>query len=420
MDKQVVKSIRGLILFTAAVILGIIYSKEVWNVISLLVMFVKPFIIGGAIAFVVNILMRKVEKILFTKNDRKYVRKLKRPISILISLILIIVIVSLVFIAVFPQLGRTIKEVGMQIPIFLNDMYIWLENQFVAYPEILEQLNRLENMEFDWNSIISSVAGFMTNGLGSVITSTVSVASSIVGGMINVVIAIIFALYILAQKEKLGNQFDRVLKAYCKNSIYLYVKKVCTLLHKSFSSFITGQCLEAVILGGMFFVVLTILRFPYALLIGVLIAFTALIPIVGAFVGCAIGVFLIFMDDPVKAFWFLVIFLVIQQIEGNLIYPKVVGNSVGLPSIWVLVAVSVGGSMMGVVGMLMFIPIVSTAYVLLKEDVNRRNAGDISGTVTEANLFKEKTTESFECNAVEQSDDMEPIVNPEETTENQV
>lgn len=377
MDKQKVKSIRGLILFAAVVILGLIYSKEVWNVISLLVVFVKPFIIGGAIAFVINILMIRIENTFFSKAKKKFVIKIKRPASILISLLFVALVVALVFVIVLPQLGRTIKEIGMQIPLFLNEVYVWLEKQFVAYPEILEQLRRLEDMEFDWNSIISSVAAFMTNGLGSVITSTVNVASSIVGGVVNAVIAFIFALYILAQKEKLGNQFDRVMMAYCKKPVYLYLKKIFSMLHKNFSSFIAGQCLEAVILGGMFFVVLTIFRFPYALLIGVLIAFTALIPIVGAFIGCAVGVFLIFMDDPMKALWFLIIFLVLQQLEGNLIYPKVVGNSVGLPSIWVLVAVSVGGSMMGVLGMLMFIPIVSTAYVLLKEDVNRRNAEEI-------------------------------------------
>lgn len=374
MDKHKIKSIRGLILFTAAVILGLIYSKEVWNLFALFVMFLKPFIIGGAIAFVINILMRKVEKFLFSKANEKVARRVKRPVSILLSVILLLLIITLVFVIVLPQVVRTLGEIGMQIPVFLQNVYAWLEVQLAAYPEILEQLSKLETMQFDWNSIIASVVGFMKSGLGSVITSTVSVASSIVGGVVNVVVAFIFAFYILSQKEKLGNQIDRVLSAYCKESVYLYIKRVFGLLHKNFTSFISGQCLEALILGGMFVVVLTLFRFPYALLIGVLIAFTALIPIVGAFIGCAVGVFLIFMEDPIKALWFLILFLILQQIEGNLIYPHVVGNSVGLPSIWVLVAVSVGGSMMGVLGMLLFIPLVSTAYVLVREDVNRRNA----------------------------------------------
>ncbi len=409
MDKNKVKSIRGLIVFAAVVILGIIYSKELWSVIALFFAFLKPFIIGGAIAFVINILMGRIEKSFFSKAKGRFITNVKRPVSIVVSLLLVGLIVTLVFVIVLPQLGRTIKEIGMRIPLFLNDVYLWLEKQFVAYPEILDQLNRLESMEFDWNSIISSVAGFMTNGLGNVITSTVNVATNIVGGVVNVVIAFIFAFYILAQKERLGNQFDRILKAYCKAPVYLYVKKVFALLHKNFSSFIAGQCLEAVILGAMFFVILTIFRFPYALLIGVLIAFTALIPIVGAFIGCAVGVFLIFMDDPVKALWFLIIFLVLQQLEGNLIYPKVVGNSVGLPSIWVLVAVSVGGSMMGVIGMLMFIPIVSTAYVLLREDVNRRNAIKAeTDSASEESNQEEITAEAID-NAIRQIEAMEAV-----------
>ena len=419
MDKSKVKSIRGLILFAAVVILGIIYCKEVLSVISLFIVFLKPFIIGGAIAFVINILMRRIENTLFSKSKSKIMSKMKRPISIVVSLLLVVLVVTLVFVIVLPQLGRTIKEIGMQVPIFLNEVDVWMEKQFVAYPEILQQLKKLESMEFDWNSIISSVAGFMTNGLGNVITSTVNVATNIVGGVVNVVIAFIFAFYILAQKEKLGNQFDRVLKAYSKESVYLYVRRVFTLLHKNFSSFIAGQCLEAVILGGMFFLVLTVLRFPYALLIGVLIAFTALIPIVGAFIGCAVGVFLIFMDDPVKALWFLVIFLVLQQLEGNLIYPKVVGNSVGLPSIWVLVAVSVGGSMMGVLGMLMFIPLVSTAYVLLKEDVNRRNSDKITSEEVEFADDDIKHTEQSVDNAIKQIEAMEAVNKDEETAEKQ-
>lgn len=374
MDKHKIKSIRGLILFTAAVILGLIYSKEVWNLFALFVMFLKPFIIGGAIAFVINILMRKMEKLLFSKANGRIAQRVKRPVSILLSVLLLLLIITLVFVIVLPQVVRTLGEIGMQIPVFLQNVYVWLEVQLAAYPEILEQLSKLETMQFDWNSIIASVVGFMKSGLGSVITSTVSVASSIVGGVVNVVVAFIFAFYILSQKEKLGNQIDRVLSAYCKESVYLYIKRVFGLLHKNFTSFISGQCLEALILGGMFVVVLTLFRFPYALLIGVLIAFTALIPIVGAFIGCAVGVFLIFMEDPIKALWFLILFLILQQIEGNLIYPHVVGNSVGLPSIWVLVAVSIGGSMMGVLGMLLFIPLVSTAYVLVREDVNRRNA----------------------------------------------
>ena len=185
-------------------------------------------------------------------------------------------------------------------------------------------------------------------------------------------IAFVFACYILLQKEKLHVQIKKVLFAYLPEKRVVSILDICSLTYKTFSNFLTGQCVEALILGSMFFVVMGIIRLPYALLVGVLIAFTALIPIFGAFIGCAVGAFLILMVDPWKAVVFIILFLVLQQIEGNLIYPKVVGNSVGLPSIWVLAAVSIGGSLMGVVGMLIFIPLVSVVYTIFRGDVYRR------------------------------------------------
>ena len=170
------------------------------------------------------------------------------------------------------------------------------------------------------------------------------------------------------------DQAQRLLGAYVKEKNRNRILYVTKLLYCNFSKFLTGQCIEAVILGALFVVVMTICKMPYAFMIGVLIAFTALIPLVGAFIGCFVGAFFILVDNPMKAVWFVVIFLIIQQVEGNLIYPKVVGNSVGLPSLWVLVAVTLGSSMFGVVGMLMFIPLFSTAYTLIREDVNKRNA----------------------------------------------
>lgn len=202
--------------------------------------------------------------------------------------------------------------------------------------------------------------------------STMSAARNIVSGVTTFAIAFVFACYILLQKERLYVQVKKILYAYIPEKRVQKILSVCSLTYKTFSSFLAGQCLEALILGMMFLVVMTIIRLPYALLIGVLIAFTALIPIFGAFIGCVVGAFLILMVDPMKAVLFVIVFLILQQIEGNLIYPKVVGNSVGLPSIWVLAAVSIGGSLMGVVGMLVFIPMVSVLYALLRESVLER------------------------------------------------
>lgn len=210
---------------------------------------------------------------------------------------------------------------------------------------------------------------FFTSGASSVLGSTFVVARRIASGITTFVIAFVFACYILLQKEKLNIQIRKVMYAYMKEDLVKKVLDVCSLSYRTFSNFLTGQCLEAVILGTMFVICMGILQMPYAMLIGVLIAFTALIPIFGAFIGCVVGAFLILTVAPMKALVFVIMFLILQQIEGNLIYPRVVGSSVGLPSIWVLAAVSIGASLMGIVGMLVFIPIVSVLYALLRRDV---------------------------------------------------
>ncbi len=373
LDKQNMRNIRSLIIFAAIACLCVINIREVGSVISALFGILAPFIWGGAIAFVLNMPLRALENHLFKKWTGKWADKFKRPVSILLSFVLVIFILVFVVMTVVPQLGKTIMEIGNKLPAFFNNVLCNLEKMFAENPQIMEYLNSLELEKFDWKGILSNVVTFLKSGVGSMLTSTVSVASSIVGGVSNVVIAFIFSFYVLAQKEKLAGQGDRILKAYCTEKVYIKVRRVLSLLSTNFNSFISGQCIEAVILGLMFVVVLTLFRIPYVLLIGVLIAFTALIPIVGAFIGCVVGAFLILVESPLEALVFIIIFLILQQVEGNLIYPHVVGGSVGLPSIWILVAVSVGGSLMGILGMLLFIPIFSTVYTLLKDDVNARN-----------------------------------------------
>ena len=219
---------------------------------------------------------------------------------------------------------------------------------------------------------MDSAVAFFQNGAGNVLNSTFSAIGSIVSGVATFVIAFVFACYVLLQKEKLGVQVQKVMRAFLQEKRVDWCLEVFGLASKAFSSFFTGQCVEALILGTMFFIVMNILNMPYALLVSVLIAFTALIPIFGAFIGCFVGAFLILMVAPLKALIFVIVFLVLQQIEGNLIYPKVVGSSVGLPSIWVLAAVTIGGNLMGVVGMLIFIPITSVVYTLFRASVYKR------------------------------------------------
>jgi predicted PurR-regulated permease PerM len=373
LNRKNVKSIRGLIIFTAFICLAVWRIDVVLQGIFFVIGIIKPFLYGGAIAFVLNIPMGAIEKRLFSKNKNIRIEKMKRPISIVLSFVLVILSLVLVGLIVVPQVTRTLIDLGNKIPQFLVEMQVQLEKLFAAQPQLLSVLTELEPEQLNWDSIMSGTIDFLKNGFGSMLASTVTVASNIIGGVVNLFVALIFSFYILAQKEKLGDQIQRIMQAYFSEKIYKKMMKVFSLAGRTFSSFITGQCTEAIILGSMFVVCMVIFGFPYAVLVGVLIAFTALIPIVGAFIGCFVGAFLIMVDDPIKAVWFLVLFIVLQQVEGNLIYPHVVGNSVGLPSIWVLMAVTLGGSLMGVAGMLIFIPIVSTVYSLLREDVNKRN-----------------------------------------------
>ncbi len=367
------RNIRLIILFIAVVFLVVINVKDVYDVFLFVMGIFTPFIWGGAIAFVMNIPLNGVEKHLLKNWKGKYADKFKRPASIALAFILVVSVITFVIMTVVPQLGKTVMDLGNEIPAFIQKMTTELEKLFASNPQITEYIEQWDIKSLDWDSLLQSAMDFLQNGMGSMLTSTVSVASSIIGGVVNVFIALVFSIYVLAQKEKLGNQGERILRAYLPKKVYEKVTYVLYLLSGNFSSFISGQCLEAVILGTLFVITLTIFQIPYALLIGVLIAFTALIPIVGAFIGCIVGAFLILVDSPVKALIFVVIFLILQQIEGNLIYPHVVGNSVGLPSMWVLVAVTLGASLMGVAGMLLFIPLVSTGYTLLRDNVNSRN-----------------------------------------------
>lgn len=374
-SKEKLKQIRNLMLFAAFLVLVIIYSEKVFLGTTFLIGILKPFIYGGAVAFVLNILMKFIEEKLLGRWRGKAAKKLKRPISMILSLLLITLLLAVVIGMVLPQIASTAAEIGKKIPTFMERAISEFEQLTKNDPIIAARLKELEEIEINWDDIIDNIIHFLKNGAGDMLNSTFSVAGNIISGIVNGVISFVFALYILAQKERLEGQGKRIISAYLPVRVGERIEEICSLLYKNFSSFITGQCLEAVILGAMFVISMTICGMPYALLVGVLISVTALIPIVGAFIGCAVGAFLILIDNPLQALWFIILFLVLQQIEGNLIYPRVVGNSVGLPSIWVLMAVSVGGSLFGVVGMLMFIPLMSTCYALLKESVDKRNAG---------------------------------------------
>lgn len=369
LNKENLKKIRGLIVFTVILLIALWNYSLILDVLGQGVGIVYPFLLGGAIAFVINVPMSFFEEKLFQNQmmkNKKVAQRLARPVSLIITLIVVVSVIGLVVFGVLPKLGDTFISIGKGIQSFMPKAQSWAEEIFHNNKEIKEWL---DSLTLDWDKIINEVVKFFTSGASSVLGSTFVVARRIASGITTFVIAFVFACYILLQKEKLNIKIRKVMYAYMKEDLVKKVLDVCSLSYRTFSNFLTGQCLEAVILGTMFVICMGILQMPYAMLIGVLIAFTALIPIFGAFIGCVVGAFLILTVAPMKALVFVIMFLILQQIEGNLIYPRVVGSSVGLPSIWVLAAVSIGASLMGIVGMLVFIPIVSVLYALLRGDV---------------------------------------------------
>lgn len=372
LGKENIKKLRGLIIFTILILVGLQNFGVIIGAGRFLLKIIYPFALGAAVAFVLNVPMHFLEKHIFQERgwkNNKVVKKLERPLSLVLTMCLVLGIVGLVMFVVIPQLGSTIMSLGTSLQNFVVNLQDWGEKLFQDNQEIVAWINSLE---FNWEKMIQTGIDFFKNGAGSVLNSTFSAAKTIISGLANFFIAFVFACYILLQKEKLSRQVKKIMYAFLKKEHVNVIMSVCSLSYKTFSNFLTGQCVEAVILGTMFFIAMTIFRFPYAMLVGVLIAFTALIPIFGAFIGCVIGAFLILMVSPVKAIGFIVMFLILQQIEGNLIYPHVVGGSVGLPSIWVLVAVTLGGSLMGIVGMLVFIPLSSVVYTLFRGWVYQR------------------------------------------------
>ena len=392
-----IKKIRELIVFTALLVVALWKFDVVLDMLKTIGQIIFPFILGGAIVFVLNVPMSFLEKKIFEniKKENKAARKLARPVSLLLTIVLVVGVIALVMIGVIPQLTKTMGSLMINITDFIPQIKIWIRDFFHDNREIM---NLVDQVQFNPDQAIRWGISLLGNGAGNMMNTTVSAVGSVVSGLATFFIAFSFACYVLFQKEKLHVQIRKVLFAFLPKQKADAFLKVCSLTYRTFANFLTGQCLEAVILGCMFVVTLSILRMPYALLIGVLIAFTALIPIFGAFIGCAVGSFLIFMVSPKQAIIFIIVFLVLQQIEGNLIYPHVVGESVGLPSIWVLAAVTIGGNLMGIVGMLVFIPLLSVVYTIFRKVVyqrlKKRHIKQV--TATDIEEYTEKQTASTE------------------------
>lgn len=371
-DKDTIRKLQGLIVFTLLILVGLLRFDVVLGAIRFLLHILFPFFLGSAIAFVLSVPMNRIQRRLFAKAQPSgKAAKAAAPLSLILTLLLVSALLTLVVAVVLPELGITIATLGKTLPKEIPVLLKRVETLFADHPQLILYLEEVE-ATLNWEDIFQQLLQFFRVGANTMLDSTISVATGIVSGVGTAVIAFVFSCYILLQQQTLKLQMRKLCFAYLKKSWAEQFLRICALSYRTFSNFLTGQCLEAVILGTMFFLVMTVLRFPFALLVGVLIAFTALIPIFGAFIGCAVGAFLILTISLRQALLFIILFLVLQQIEGNLIYPKVVGGSIGLPAIWVLVAVSLGGSLCGVVGMLVFIPIVSVLYTLLRENMYQK------------------------------------------------
>ena len=340
--------------------------ESVWGFISNLL---SPFVVGSALAFVLNVPMRGIER-WFGSVKNKFLR---RSVAIVLTFVFIGLLLYLVFRMLLPQLIDTIQNLTRQLPVFLTGIVDWVKEFLADHPDVLAWLEEnTKYEEMDWSEIIEKVVGLAGSSVTLIISGVFSMIGTLFAGIFNAVISVVFAVYCLARKEILARQFRRLAYSFLPERFCDKTIRILRLTNATFSNFISGQCVEACILGCLFAVCMMIFRMPYIPLVCVLISVTALVPIVGAFVGCILGAFFILVNDPLQAVWFVIMFLILQQFENNVIYPKVVGKSVGLPGMWVLLAVTVGGELLGVAGMLLMIPLASVLYALLREVTAKR------------------------------------------------
>ena len=365
LDKKTAKSLITIIFSAILFAWALKHIPFILGVFGTILKPMIPLFIGASLAFVLNIYVKQLER-LFAKIEKK---KLKRALSIVVALLTLVMILALVLLIVIPEMARTFENIGKMLPGFFEDAKAWLEDVLGSFPMFQDYLN---NIDFSLENIGETLMDIIMVGGNNLADFTVSVATRLFSGAMNILLGLIFAIYILFDKENLGRQVRRILYAYLPEKRVDQFLGVSVLVSDIFQKFVTGQLTEAVILGMMFVVSMLIFGFPYAVVVGVLVTITAIIPIVGAFIAMAIGFFLIFVNSPVQALWFLVLFFVLQQIEGDFIYPKVVGNSIGLPALWVLAAVMVGGGLYGILGILLAVPIASVFYVLIKRNVGNR------------------------------------------------
>lgn len=369
-DKKNIKIILGLIIFGLVLWAILYYFGSVVSGFKWILSLLVPFIVGGCLAFIVNIPMSWFERMLFAPEKikgKKFLQKIKEPVSMLLALILVLAVVAVTLIIIVPQLVDAISTISEKVPQYVSTLRAWAADLQEKYPQIS---SFLLTFSINLDTIGAEVVDFLKEEGLNMLGSTFTAATSAAGSIVNFLIGVVFCIYCLLSKYKLFSQFRRILYAFNKEAIADEIMRILRMASASFSGFITGQCVEAVICAVLYSLAFAVFRLPYAIMIGVTIGVFSLIPIVGAIIGFIIGALLVFLDDPVKLILFAIVYIVVQQIESNMIYPKVVGNKVGLPSMWVLAAVIIGGNAFGIVGMVLMIPLCAVIYALIAERVS--------------------------------------------------
>ena len=363
-----------------AVFLIIYYWSAVSDALALGVAAAMPLLAGIIMAYIINILMCFYEKYYFRNSKKAWINKSRRGACIILSLVTVVAILAVVVRIVVPEFASGIELLVKEVPAVLNKAYLWVINNEEIKPFLDPSAY---NTQIDWQKMIKDIIDMVVTGAGGVMNSAFNIASSLFSFAAQGLIGFIFAMYLLINKEKVLGQFNKLFQVYMKDTIRKKMEYFFAVANDTFKSYIVGQCTEAVILGALCAIGMLIFQFPYAGMTGAVIGVTALIPVAGAYIGAAVGAFMICTVSPLKAVLFLVYIVVLQQIEGNLIYPKVVGSSIGLPGMWVLAAGTVGGGLMGIPGMLFGVPLAATFYKLLRADVNNKLKNTAAENVAE-------------------------------------
>ena len=378
--------IIGIIAACSLIFLGVQNISSVMGAVSWFFKLISPLIIGCGLALVLDVPLQFFERHICSKTKKPALQRLRRPLSFAVSLIVIIGIIIGVVVLVIPELVEAVKVIVTIVTDFVNKLLAMSEEDILKLPLGEYLLNA------DWKNMLSSAQEWLKNQGGAIVNTAFSTIGSVVTAVVNFGIGAVFAIYILLSKDKLGAQVKRLIRVWLPEKAGRLIHHTANVANENFRNFISGQTLEAMILGGLCMIGMLILRIPYAPMVGALVGVTALIPVIGGFIGVGVGTVMILTQSPIKALIFIIFFVVLQQIEGNLIYPKVMGSRVNLPAIWILAAVSIGGSIAGPLGMLLSVPFASTAYVLIKEATSERERLRLQRTTaSEGEAAEEKT-----------------------------